>query len=497
MSKIYRNDFVGQHGSKSFSIETLAGNTEAQAKLQESGLSMERVRRADANRDGMIDAVEAWKIADDFDSDGTRRSLDAVTQGGQTTQAGKTASVLDFLLQKHGEIAPNDDILLVGMNEGSRHEVSQLRSNARGSVTGIHDSRVGDDKIRVGGQTYDLTTDQGVEGFVQTLELPTEQTQKIADVIRGVGADGKDEVAQLAQVWAKGEKGESIPSRMIISGHHVGSAVWGDDNGEISWRDFKGLAEAMPNAAAQIEDVHIAACYSGGAHQRSKYEDIFPNAKTIWAYSGSAPGSWSGATAHMKHWERATRGGGQDVKGTAETLTRWGTRKAENIDAVAVGSPEEIATRSISELQTALQEGEATFANYFTGDSNVVNSQRGELREYYNLIQAGLQHPNIPAEMRNNLESKRDQTIRLLFYNSHIRHRFDEHYKGDIQAGYQSLGLEAPNFSTMTRQQAMHAIDAFRAQAGDGDGNPAAQIALQHLNGLWNLDSNTIPQNWI
>ena len=96
--------------------------------------------------------------------------------------------------------------------------------------------------------------------------------------------DAKDELAQLTKTWAKGERGEEIPSRLVLSGHSVGDGVWGDHNGEIYRRDIADLAKAMPRAAAQVEDLHISGCYSGGQGDVDSWRGIFP-AKTVWAYT--------------------------------------------------------------------------------------------------------------------------------------------------------------------------------------------------------------------
>lgn len=515
MAKIYKNDFVQQHAGRNIDLNKLQQDQAAKADLQEAGVSLSQLQRADSNNDGVVSAREAFKVADHFDRDGNANSL--ISQQGATrpagtgapmTQAGRAATVLGMMLNNDSlqgtpQRSENNDIVLLGMgtetrtSAGAKHEIKELRKTARGEVIGITDSKVGNDKIRVSGQTYDLATPEGRAGFTDTLGLPPEQSQKIADAIGNVGEDGKDEFAQLAQVWARGEQGESIPSRMILSGHHVGSAIWGDNNGRISWDNLKELSDAMPNAANQVKDLHLSACYSAGDAKFNQYRDIFPNLRTAWAYSGSAPGTGSGATHHQAGWERATRGTGTNIAGTAEHMQNRGWRKAENITTTTYqGST--YNGPALEQLQATLQGGEGTFENFFTGQNSVENSQRGPLREYYNDIQAALQHPELPAEQRTELESRRDQTIRTLFYQSHIAHRFDEHYSQQLQSGFSSMGMEVPHFNNMSRQEGLEVIRNFREQVeSDPNAPQAAQDLLPTLNGLWNLDSNIIPETWI
>jgi len=514
MSKIYRESFTRQNANKSIDLDKLDQNRQAKETLEEGGMTVDQLRSADTNRDGQIDAGEAWKVADDFDRDGTRRSLIDVDAAGRETPAGEAVGALGLLLQNREvqgearvrpqrEAPANDDVLFVGLNNetrmsaGAKHEIQQMR-NRGVNVEAVTDSRAGDDKVRVGGRTYDLTSDSGRLGFAQTLGLPADQTQKIADAIGEGAGDGKDELAQIAQVWARAERGERMPSRMVISGHNVGDGPWGDGNGDLTWSSLTALAKAMPTAAGRVEDLHIAACYSGGANDRKIYTEMFPKLKTIWAYSGSAPGAGSGATVHEASWEQATRGRATNVAGAADSLKRRGIRKANNIDAAAVTDAERPGGPSIETMRAQVQQGNQLFQSYFTGQTTVRDRQNGPLRQHYNDVQAMLQHPDLTPTERRELQGRRDQTIRTLFYDSHIRHRFRDTYSSQINAGYRALGMTAPDFGSMSRAESMEAIREFR-QRVEGERRPprAAQELQQLLNGLWNLSNDVVPQNWI
>jgi hypothetical protein len=511
MSKISKSNFTSQHRNRAIDINKVDGNAAAKAQLQAGGMSVDQLRAKDTNNDGKIDTNEAWKIADDFDRDGNRNTLIDRRADGTQAPAGKALSQLGLLMQNNDVSetqtapaqAPNDDILFVGMNNatrvsaGAQHEINKLRGRGN-NVTAVTDSKVGDDKIKVGGTTYDLTTDDGRKGFANTLGLPAEQSQKIADAIGTASRDGKDELAGIAQVWAKGERGEKMPSRMVLSGHHVGSAVWGDGNGELSWKALQNLSNAMPNAAKQVEDVHIAACYSGGASKWNKYKSIFPNAKTIWAYSGSAPGAGSGATHHEAAWDTATRGRRTNVAGAIDRMQDRGWRKADNAVSWAAGDTGDYNGPSLDSLRGQVSSSEHVFESRFTGQQNVTDQQGGPLRQHYNGIQAMLQHPGLTGSERENLEGRRDQTIRTIFYDSHIKHRFQEAYGSDIGAGYSAMGMQAPDYGNLSRGDALNQIRQFQEAVANNPNPPAAATqALEHLNGLWNLDSQTIPQNWI
>jgi hypothetical protein len=81
---------------------------------------------------------------------------------------------------------------------------------------------------------------------------------------------------------------------------------WGDDNGAVSAEDVRRLASAFPRGAAGSR---TSICRRAIRHPTwERGERSSPTLKTIWAYRYSAPGSHSGATAHQRRWDLATRG---------------------------------------------------------------------------------------------------------------------------------------------------------------------------------------------
>ena len=476
----------------------------AEAK-NDARLTGVNVERADVNHDGQItgdtETGALFKEIDRFDRNGDANSVRASVNGRATAVAPKLEAVgdlanVDALRALANTGTPgNDDVLLVGMNKGSSHEAQSLR-NRGVKVTHVKDA-ASDDTIRAGGQTHSLKTKEGVDGFVNTLGLPAEQSKNIGDVIQGAGPDAKDELAQIAQVWAKGEKGGQVRSRLVLSGHSVGDGVWGDDNGEVTRSDLGKLAEAMPKAAKQVEDLHIAGCYSGGERHIDRWRGIFPKAKTVWAYTGSAPGSYSGATTHLARWDRATRG----AKETLDRDVAANTRKGENVAtwSAEVGYDNGRPARSLQEVQGAYNQSRPNYDSYFSGENSVTNTQNGPLRNHYNDTQRLLQHRDLPADQRNELEGHRDRTIRLIYYSKNVAPKFQAEHQDAIKQGYESLGLSAPDFSKLSRADAMRQVQRFEQRLNrSGQAPEAAQALLPLLSGgLRDLNSSIIPATWI
>lgn len=393
----------------------------------------------------------------------------------------------------------NNDVVLVGMNETSKHEVDSLK--ARGvNVTHVKDTAKNDQITTTANgtrATHDLSTKEGATSFALTLGLPAEQTTKIADIIQRTGADARDEIAQVAQIWAGAERGGQIPSRMVLSGHNVGSGTWGDGNGMLTFDKLGELAEAMPRAARSVQDLHLSACYSGGLPLMEKYRGMFPNVKTIWAYTGSAPGSYSGATGHLSRWDTATRGD----KASLDRAIAEGTRKGENVAvwSQSLGYVDGRPPTPLADVRAEVTQGESTFTNFSSGQQKVENPQSGPLREYYNSVQRLLQHPELPASERPQLEARRDATIRLLYYSKTVSGRFQEAHGPAIRDGFSAVGMTPPDFKSLSRADALAQIRQFEEKVNAANPKPAAATRLLPLltEGLRDLSPSRIPEAWV
>jgi murein DD-endopeptidase MepM/ murein hydrolase activator NlpD len=390
----------------------------------------------------------------------------------------------------------NDHVLFVGMNSGSTQEIRALRQ-AGARVVAVQDSLAGDDKLVAAGVVHDLSTAEGALAFTRTLGLRPGQTTEIARVLVECPHDARDELGRVAEAWAPAEKGGSAPSRLVLSGHSVGTGVWGDNNGMLTLDALSDLGSAMPEAARGVEDVHIAGCYSGGEYAILRLRAIFPRLKTAWAYADSAPGAASGATIHLALWERATRGESTDLdREVAERTRRGDSVVVWTVDKGYQGGQ---APAPIAETRAGLAYLEPVFAQHMRGEVAVDNPQTGPLRDYYDALQMLLQHPELPAEERPALEARRDRTIRLLYYANTVARRFSQHHGDAIRRGYAALGLPTPNLGSMSRAEALGEVERFsaRVQAERTPPQEAQVLAALLHSGLVELDPAVIPEGWV
>jgi hypothetical protein len=393
--------------------------------------------------------------------------------------------------------ARNKDLVVLAMGSHGHDEVRDLRRRGV-EVVGITDNPAGNDQVTHEGQTYDLTDDEQRLAYLRALGLEGERLQTVSDLMKSSRPDSQDELAELVRVLAEADRGDRVLSRFVLSGHSVGSGVWGDGNGKISTDALRSLLQQFPNAANQVEDFMIAGCYSSSRHHLQQFQEMFPNMRTFWAYTNSAPGSWSGAMNHNRRWEEATRGhdGARLTRDVAS-----GTRKGENVATWNNVSGYQIEGVSVSTEQHRQQilNLSPVYQDYIHGRRDVTDTQTGPLREVYGAVQGMLGDPDLRSSERATLERLRDQTIRMVFYDSHVKGRFQREYGAQIQAGYADLGLQAPDFSTLSRAQAMAEVDRYEAALGAANqpGARATQLRSLLVDGLRNLRAEQIPVDWI
>lgn len=386
-------------------------------------------------------------------------------------------------------------IVLVGLGTYAHDEASRLNAANRddGGAKSVRQRGHEQDVLTRGGRKFDLAKSEDVEAFVALIGLPAAQAEAAGKILNGAGNMAKDEMGQLIEVYAQAESGVRNMDRLVLSGHSVGDQIWGDDNGWIQFSEFEDLKNVFPKAAAQVKHLMVSACYAGGEANMAKFHAAFPSLDSIWAYTGSSPGTWSGAMVHMDQWEAATE---HDQDGSkVDPEAAGNSRKAENIatwnstDGYQGESPMDLST-----VESELTSQESTYQRFFSGEEAVANSQAGPLRDYYNLVQRALQHPDLASGRRAELEKRRDVTIRLLYW-SVVAGKFASHYNGQVSQGYATVsGLSQPDWGKLGRAEAIASIQAFAGVASDA----AAQTALDLLQrGLINLDNDVIPTSWV
>ncbi len=386
----------------------------------------------------------------------------------------------------------NDNILFLGVTPAAGPESAALKKSLGASkVNVIQDSPNG----VVDG--YDLTTTSGVEGFTQSLNLPAEQQQQLSGVLLNVEPSMRDEFAQIAKVWAKGENGEAIPSRMVLSGHSNGKDIFGEEGrGAYSLDTLKSMAEVMPKAAAQIEDVHISGCNSGFKFNADRFQDAFPNLKTFWAYTGTAPSTGTNSAGHLRRWEQSTRG-------RVESLDRPQVSKGLGIrgENVSVWSAEKGYQANPDTMDSYHTDGDMFDQTqaYLNGDLELPpTSGAGPLFDLYEQLQRRQGSLSADAPERESVEGMTDRALKLRFYPK-VSDNFQKVFAPNLQAVYGAVGMTPPDFATLSRKEALASMAHVKEAVGQLPPEAAAaqQQNLLLLDGFADLSPAMMGPEWI
>jgi hypothetical protein len=243
----------------------------------------------------------------------------------------------------------------------------------------------------------------------------------------------------------------------------------------------------MPRAAAQIEDLHFSACYTGGqaidATTREPWTTTFPNLKTIWSYGKSSP---LAPTDHLRSWAVSTRGRTERLAPQQPGVAAWGR-------ASGVTTP----LPSYAELVDAKRSADAGFDRLVSGATEIHRPDQQPASDDYATYRQLSRHPQASAETRRECAERADKLLRIRYYDGGVRGNFQRAHATAIADGYRALGLRAPDFSSLSREQAVAEIARYDAVLATLTSAPAQARSLATvLAGLRDLDAKAIPETW-
>ncbi len=399
----------------------------------------------------------------------------------------------------------NDRVVFLGMNVGPTRKASRLMG-AHATLTEIAPGAL-QDRVRVGAKTYDLRNSRGIAQFVGTLGLAPKAAAGTRRAFAMCEKQARDELAGLAQIWARGERGAKIPSRLVLAGHSNGDGVWGDDNGSLRLGPLLELSRALPHATSQIEDAFVTGCYSGGEVTMDQYLLIFPRAKTIWAYEAQAPGVDNGATIDQAGWERATRGRSADFLPTksavaGKKLAVWSYKSGYHATKppLTLGQLRgKVQWMEENYQRPALNGQNYTYDGQWRVPLSITDPHTGLVRQYYSWLVRLSQRRDLPSDERALWVEKKHQTIRLLYFGATVAPHFQREYGEEIARAYAKFGLKAPDFARLSRAEALREVDKYLIRLDATPGAPAEQQQIGSLlqRGVQNLDSGVIPDGWV
>ncbi len=360
----------------------------------------------------------------------------------------------------------NDEILYVGMNPDS----NAVESRSLGSVAKT---------TRVDGQGLPpLATPADVKAFVGTLALPKEVAEK-AEAALLAQTQGREELAQITKSWSAVYHGGTAPSRIVLSGHSTGDSVWGEGKAghrEFSFAGLQSLAKAMPDAAAQVKHIQFAGCFTyrqmGVGEKRDGWLAAFPKVETMWGYASKSPPAPLG---QLQQWQKGTRGASTSITSSEKQLppgvASWDRAHGYRANA-----------EPLADLQKKKAGYDKDFEALLAGRPEITGHYDPRADGPYQVCRKLEGRPDLPASARAEMHARGDTYLRLRFYDA-TRSNFAEANQAPLAQGYRALGMDVPDFGTMTRANAMAAIrDTERAMAQkDAALSPDQRAAVQAL----------------
>ncbi|MGV3524041.1 MAG: hypothetical protein ACO1RX_07450 [Candidatus Sericytochromatia bacterium] len=386
----------------------------------------------------------------------------------------------------------NQQMVYLGLN-GAEQEVSALTKQA-----GRHQVHVVANQPDGQLQGFDLTQENGIANFAASLQLSPAATAALTTYLTELDVNVRDEMAQLAQLWAPAERGETIPSRLVLSGHSTGRGIFGEKGrGRIEFAAFGHLAAILPQAAAQIEDIHLGGCNTGFRVNSEIFQANFPQLKTLWAYLHTAPSEATGSPAHLRRWESLTRGGADKLTRDQAARGFGAGSHPENIvvwsAAGGYQSSEKAVSMSEAELQQAVE-------RYLSGEAESVSPGSGFLKEVYDQLQS-VRGNSSDAESLKRHDALIDRSLKLRYYRN-VASNFQAVFGPELRRVAQELGQSAPDFDRLSRREALlasqHLQRAITARHTSETGvSPAQERARVLLAALDDLSPALMDETWI
>jgi hypothetical protein len=452
-------------------------NLKAEAWVQVAAVVGSSSKVVDAT---LVKAIAAWQAKMGLSADGKAGDI---TFGWLAQEpAGKG-------LENH---VKSDNLLYVGLNPSSKNLEHNKLSGQGAKVTAVKgEAKQGHTKV--GNETKDLGTDEGIKAFVDSLKggLDDGKRQLLTGWLKSADYMATDEIAQLARALHTAECGQAIFTRAVLSGHSGGWSFWGDDNGEIRFEDLAIISKIFPKATGCVQDLCLSACNTGQSQKLAQYKAIFPNVKSIWAYVGYSPSAATGALTHIGTWEMATRGAHDEKKVDAgrDKIAKGSGKRDQNVATLAQGadgkesyktsSPE--AMQSYDTLKAVVDSGVGHFDKAY--DQGLIDKQ--SLSVFYTNLQNLVGNFAYRLPDREKYETMLKKTLFLRYWEN-VTKKFMEGFGTKVKESYGSTAV--PAFSGMARDKVLGLIGTHPNPSHEG-----GKLLTQYLK---ELDPAVIPATW-
>lgn len=376
----------------------------------------------------------------------------------------------------------------IGMNPAAAKEANVLKQVSKDKVLISLDDPAAQKS---------MSTDEGLGVFIyKELGLnPVTDLGKFIEaftVLKAIQKNAREQIGHMMKWFAGAEQGKHTLQRIVLSGHSDGVDLWGDSEADhepgsfMIHRDLANIAKVYPKAAGQVQDIMFSACWSVMAIQ--KMVEIFPNVKTVWGYIGFSPSIKKGSAKHIQKWEMTTRGENtpraRDRRGDAAIWTK--------ADGYIAGSPGDY---DLQELKDEVNATGPQAGEMYNGGKPLDGDF---LRDYYFNLQLISIHPEAKPDMVKSARDQLEIVLRLRYY-SVIVGKFREMHAETMKKGYAGAGMAYPTYAIYRNRDQLkaHMADIESQLAKKPNGDLREFLDKQLRKGLWELDTQVIPDEWI
>ncbi|MBN1944331.1 MAG: DUF4157 domain-containing protein [Bradymonadales bacterium] len=432
----------------------------------------------------LVNAIASWQASKGLGADGMVGNIS-----------------LQWLSQESGgkgleDYLTDNSVVYMGLNPDSRkYEMAHLTKVTGGKgVTGVTGSKE-QDTTKVGSQQVDLTTEEGLEAYLNSLTgLDPGKKDKLKSFLERASEGSRDELSQWVQVLFLTETGKRLMKRVILSGHSGGWSISGENENEtyISFSQLGQLTSIFPIAHGQVEDLMLSACNTAQMSKLDQYRQMFPNLKSIWGYVGYSPKA-PATNPHIEKWEKGSRGkldkGAMD-KGRKQVAARGGkndphvalwTRDNQGQESYDTASEE--AGYDFTTLKALVDNGMSAYNAAFEQG----NIDQTALNQLYTSLQ------NLVGNFAYRLGAEQEKYEGIMKRTLYLRHwskvssKFMETFGTEITQAYGGAA-RTPKFATFSRSVTLTTIAAYPTP-----GDAAHKLLVDYLQ---NLDPSLIPDTW-
>lgn len=311
----------------------------------------------------------------------------------------------------------------------------------------------------------------------------------------------RDTIAGIARLFWDAERGAFSLERLVLSGHSDKEILWGEAKSSGGYEflpTLQTIARFFSNAALQVEDIMISACFCFSPVLVRNLIQHFPNLHTVWAYQGFSPSAKSGGSLRdLARWEKTTRGGAQKPVESR----RSGSAKIWSKDSG--GLP------PAPPLDKFLERANKWISSKYEAQFNGSAYDYDELVAFYQVVQVIVGHPDLPDSERPQWGRRRDVVLRLRKWNA-LPYFFAENNLALVQRVYGQDAIKK-YFDYIPRKDMLGFIGKLENRVGAVEAGTETlpngvakagwlQDARRLLGllrgGLWQLDKKIIPSRW-